>query len=58
VANADMARNEFERLVRDRSHQSSLRIYLIGDFGSDDAAQAKVAEAMAHIAAQDPQISS
>lgn len=46
--------NEFDRLISDRSQQAELRFYVIGDFGSGDDGQAKVAEAMTIVAAREP----
>ena len=40
--------------VADRSQLSRLRFYVIGDFGSSDHAQAKVADAMALFAEREP----
>ena len=41
-------------MVVDRSSSRSLRIYVIGDFGSGDRWQAKVADAMALLARREP----
>jgi hypothetical protein len=41
-------------LIADRSKQSRLRFFVVGDFGSGDDGQAKVAEAMALTAEREP----
>lgn len=45
---------ELDRLVLDRSQRSKLRFYVIGDFGSGDEGQVRVAEAMTIVAAREP----
>ena len=45
---------DFESRVSDRSRKSQLRFYVIGDFGSGDDVQARVADAMAHVAVEEP----
>ena len=54
MVRADRPENEIDRLVPDRSHRSELRFFVIGDFGSGDEGQTRVAEAMAVVAAQEP----
>src|SRR5262245_42408554 len=46
--------NTLDLRVADRSHRSQLRFYVIGDFGSGDDGQARVAAAMALVAAREP----
>jgi hypothetical protein len=45
---------DFESLVNDRSNKSQLRFFVIGDFGSGDDVQTRVADAMAYVAANEP----
>ena len=45
---------DFESLVNDRSKKSQLRFFVIGDFGSGDDVQTRVADAMAYVAADEP----
>jgi len=45
---------DFEDRVNDRSRDTQLRFFVVGDFGSGDDVQARVAGAMAHVAAREP----
>jgi hypothetical protein len=46
--------SEIDRLIADRSEQSRLRFFVVGDFGSGDDGQAKVADAIALTAEHEP----
>jgi len=54
VLHEGLSNTEIANLIEDRSKYRRLRVYVIGDFGSGDAWQAKVAEAMILLAKKEP----